>query len=213
MPNNSNHDNIVEENEELIAMKRRMTLVTAEENIPSDDEQPPDILYGPEGEMGEYSEEDDVPLDDNHEIIIEEIESDDHCETMTFDQMEALYKPKQTTESLKMSEPVEQVPTSSKIQPAIKKSVTPTESTVQQPEKSKTTTLDEEELISEEDYEYSDDEVYDNDVEEEDDDISDVDDRDLMKRLEEKYGKLPSRPEADIEEEDDDIDPTWTSKS
>lgn len=47
---------------------------------------------------------------------------------------------------------------------------------------------------------------------------SSVDDSDLLKRLDEKYGKLPAHsdedePESDdIEDDDDeDIDPTWTS--
>lgn len=42
-----------------------------------------------------------------------------------------------------------------------------------------------------------------------DDDVesSDVDDSDLLKRLDEKYGKLPAHSDDDVE----DIDPTWTS--
>lgn len=46
---------------------------------------------------------------------------------------------------------------------------------------------------------------------------SSVDDSDLLKRLDEKYGKLPAHsdgdePESDdIEDDDEDIDPTWTS--
>lgn len=195
-------------------MKRRMTLVTAEENIPSDDEQPPE-LYGDEVEIAEYSEEDDVPLDENHEIIIEDIESDDHCEPMTFEQMEKLYKPKQVVESLNSSEALIQAPSSSQIQLERNVQVTPNEPVDQKLEKVKEVELENEDLISEEEYEYSDDEVYDNDIEEEegDEDISDVDDHELMKRLEEKYGKLPKRPDAEDEEDNDDIDPTWTSKS
>lgn len=212
--------NDFEENEELAAMKRRMTLVTAEENIPSDDEHPPDILYGDEVEIGEYSEEDDVPLDENHQII-EDIESDDECEPMTFQQMEALYKPQQHAESLKQatestskSAPQATQPTEN-LKPIEKIAVT---DNTKAEELRNIEHHEDEELISDEEYEYSgddNDEEYDNDIEE-GDDISDVDDQDLMKRLEEKYGKLPQKPEQDAELEDDyddDIDPTWTSKS
>lgn len=43
---------------------------------------------------------------------------------------------------------------------------------------------------------------------------SSVDDSDLLKRLDEKYGRLPAHsdnePESDVDD-DEDIDPTWTS--
>lgn len=52
-----------------------------------------------------------------------------------------------------------------------------------------------------------------------DDDVSDVDDTDLLKRLDEKYGKLPATSVRvdddigdDVVDDEDDIDPTWTSK-
>lgn len=51
-----------------------------------------------------------------------------------------------------------------------------------------------------------------------DGEASDVDDTDLLKRLEEKYGKLPPTGDQTDDEKDnddideDDIDPTWTSK-
>lgn len=65
--------------------------------------------------------------------------------------------------------------------------------------------------------EYSD-ELYDEDGEEP---VSDVDDEDLMRRLEAKYGKLPNPPAVGDEDEEEqpldsdydvDDDPTWTSK-
>lgn len=47
---------------------------------------------------------------------------------------------------------------------------------------------------------------------------SSVDDSDLLKRLDEKYGKLPPASDeddaaaaADYDVDDEDIDPTWTS--
>lgn len=51
--------------------------------------------------------------------------------------------------------------------------------------------------------------VFDENEQNVDDDVesSDVDDSDLLKRLDEKYGKLPAHSDDDIE----DIDPTWTS--
>lgn len=68
-----------------------------------------------------------------------------------------------------------------------------------------------EDEFNEED-DYSDD-LYEGEVE------SDVDDEDLMRRLEEKYGKLPHGEEDEIgdselegEEEEEEDDPSWTSK-
>lgn len=40
---------------------------------------------------------------------------------------------------------------------------------------------------------------------------SSVDDSDLLKRLEEKYGKLPHRDDDDVYDEDDDDNDDWTS--
>lgn len=68
---------------------------------------------------------------------------------------------------------------------------------------------------------YEDEDMYDDDEEEEDEEIeSDVDDSDLLKRLEEKYGKLQGNPMPDDDEPteyayDDEYDPddhSWTSK-
>lgn len=56
---------------------------------------------------------------------------------------------------------------------------------------------------------------YGSDEEEEpfsDDDVSDVDDSDLMKRLEEKYGKLDAKKDPDVQPPDDDDEDSWTSK-
>lgn len=60
---------------------------------------------------------------------------------------------------------------------------------------------EEEELVSSEGHDY-------------DSESSDVDDSDLLKRLDEKYGKLPppsDEDDPDYDVEDEDIDPTWTS--
>lgn len=72
--------------------------------------------------------------------------------------------------------------------------------------------LDEELLSEEEEEEEISSEGHDYDSE------SSVDDSDLLKRLDEKYGRLPQRDEPDDEDgepeydhDDEDIDPTWTS--
>lgn len=175
-------------------MKRRMTLVSSDiifpsdvellppvvdeqidapveatvtQTIPGDRHQPEpndeNIEPAEESDVEEYSEDDDIPFD---------IESDESNRPMTYEQMEAMYKPK------------------------------PTEPKV---------TFDDEDVETgpsdEESNEYSEENEY-------DDDVSDVDDSDLLKRLEEKYGKLPptsAQIEDDDIEDDDDIDPTWTS--
>lgn len=123
-----------------------------------------------ESDVEEYSEDDDVPFD---------IESDESNRPMTYEQMEAMYKPKTGTTEPKVAFEDENIEMS---------------------------------LSDEESNEYSEENEY-------DDDVSDVDDTDLLKRLEEKYGKLPptsahfdDRTEGDDVEDEDDIDPTWTSK-
>lgn len=163
-------------------MKRRLTLVTAEETIPGDDRNIPIITAD----------------DDIAELLGEDDEDGNITpggSIMTFEEMEALYKP--TLMEEETTAPSEEI-----VDPA------------------KDNGNEEEELISEEsDIEYSEDEEY-------DEENSDVDDTDLLKRLEEKYGKLPSTKtkadndvdlddddyDNDDEAEDDDIDPTWTSK-
>lgn len=127
-----------------------------------------------ESDIEEYSEEDDAPFD---------VESDELNRPMTYEQMEAMYKPQSGPNESKVAfedENIESNPS------------------------------DEEE----ESNEYSEENEYDDD-----DDVSDVDDIDLLKRLDEKYGKLPPTDvhhveddDDDAEDEEDDIDPTWTSK-
>lgn len=65
---------------------------------------------------------------------------------------------------------------------------------------------DEEEIGDEEEEE---EEIAEEEYEEEEAELSDVDDYDLMKRLEEKYGKIKEPTHQSDEEEDD---PSWTSK-
>lgn len=80
------------------------------------------------------------------------------------------------------------------------------------------TTNEGDEEPCDDDIEYDDE--YSDELEEDDEeDISDVDDRDLMRRLEAKYGKLPDGELAGDEGgesgdgfEDDEEDPGWTSK-
>lgn len=126
---------------------------------------------GDESDVEEYSEEDDVPFD---------IESDESNRPMTYEQMEAMYKPKAGTAEPKVAFEDENIETSPS---------------------------------DEGSNEYSEENEYDDDVS----DVDDVDDSDLLKRLEEKYGKLPptgAHIDDEIEdiEDEDDIDPTWTSK-
>lgn len=61
-----------------------------------------------------------------------------------------------------------------------------------------------EELIDEEEIDYDDEEDLGSEEEEE---VSDIDDTDLMKRLEAKYGKIS----GENSEDDDDPDADWTS--
>lgn len=155
-------------------MKRRLTLVTVEESIPGDDRDIP-IITADDNIADLLAEEED-------EVMPEAVSP------MSFEEMEALYKPKRAEEQ------TEQPPGAS--------------------DANKNVDDDEEELMSEEsDIEYSEDEEY-------DEEASDVDDSDLLKRLEEKYGKLPSTQPPDDDDydnddeadaDDDDIDPTWTS--
>lgn len=138
--------------------------------MPSRVQQEPEYDPADESDIEEYSEEDDVPFD---------LESDESNQPMTYEQMEAMYKPKTGSNEPKVEFEDEIVETSPS---------------------------------DEESNEYSEENEY-------DDDVSDVDDTDLLKRLDEKYGKLPAtsvRVDDDIEDADvddeDDIDPTWTSK-
>lgn len=70
------------------------------------------------------------------------------------------------------------------------------------------------ELLSEEIEEEEDDEEEISSEGQDYDSESSVDDSDLLKRLDEKYGRLPAHsdnePESDVDD-DEDIDPTWTS--
>lgn len=141
-----------------------------DDNRQTDYDHVENIDPGVESDVEEYSEDDDVPFD---------IESDESNRPMTYEQMEAMYKPKTGTTEPKMAFEDENIEMS---------------------------------RSDEESNEYSEENEY-------DDDVSDVDDTDLLKRLEEKYGKLPptsahfdDRTEDDDVEDEDDIDPTWTSK-
>lgn len=140
-----------------------------------------------------YSDDDDVPFDENQGIIEDDNDSDSHNIPMKFKQMEAHYKPKVVS--------VVKHSASAKLNVNI--------------DKLRVKGDDDEYVVDDEgdideDFEYS-------DVDENDQDSSDVDDSDLLKRLDEKYGKLPKasaqRIDLDVNDEDDTdgIDPTWTS--
>lgn len=148
----------------------------------------------------EYSEDDDVPIDEVHGLLDEDIESDDHSSPMTFEEMEALYKPKTSvgdTLAKEIVKPALQVTPKQKYETI--RTSPPDDTELEQEEIDEEYDEEDEELISDEEEEYSDRES------------SDVDDTDLLKRLEEKYGKLPHTAASD-DEDDEDIDPTWTSK-
>lgn len=61
--------------------------------------------------------------------------------------------------------------------------------------------MTDEELVDEEEIDYEDEEM------ESEEELSDIDDDDLMKRLEAKYGKIS----GENSEDEDDPDGTWTS--
>lgn len=82
----------------------------------------------------------------------------------------------------------------------------PTEETIQSDDEINVEVNYNEEVDYDDDEE--EDEEEDNDEElEDEEEISDVDDNELMKRLEDRYGRLP-QPESDVEPEEEE---TWTS--
>ncbi|GAB0090328.1 aspartyl/asparaginyl beta-hydroxylase [Sergentomyia squamirostris] len=181
-----------------IDMRRRLTIPTAEEPLPDPEEE---IIYADEeDELVEYSDEEII--EEEEEIVedIEEYEDEvvDQVEMpATFEELNAMYKPKEV-EVQNFERPVP------KVQLELPKMV----------ESSPTVKGDEEEIEDDvgedvgeeqEEIDYDEEEYEGSDYEAEE--LSDVDDTDLMKRLEEKYGKLPHQSERD---EDEDEDKTWT---
>lgn len=141
-----------------------------------------------EGDEGEYSEEEEIEEEED-DGTIDDIEADERIIPQTYEQMEALYKPaKRSIGELVIPKNLAQQMIETKVEevaPINEKPATAETSEKLDPEY----VSDEAEDLSlsgEEDIEYSDEEEYEND-EDEKEDISDVDDSDLLKRLEAKY--------------------------
>ncbi|KAH8283668.1 hypothetical protein KR018_011585 [Drosophila ironensis] len=169
-------------------MRRRLTIASAEDNIPDDVEELPPL-------DDEYSEE-EIEIEEEIEVEISDIDendeeegpphdSDDNVASMasyvpeTFEQLSALYKA--AKEPPKDSKPEEQEPAQANVQAGAS------------------------DIYVE--YEDSDEDEDDEEITDEEDEISDVDDADLMSRLDAKYGRLPVK-ECDSDPDSDD--PSWT---
>lgn len=229
---------------ETLEVRRRLTIV------------PPGTLSGEDEDEDEHLDiayDDELIYEDDQEDIDDEIYerySDDEMEEdpevipdeistpETFEELNALYKPKfeekltaisprtRPTVGVQMLSPVEGSSTvndrplppfsgitkenSPRVIEAVLEKKVPPASPRRSPQPQPPQV--EEEYNDEEDYS---DDLYEGEVE------SDVDDEDLMRRLEEKYGKLPPGQEEDLgdselegeeEEEEDEDDPSWTSK-
>ncbi|XP_033152397.1 aspartyl/asparaginyl beta-hydroxylase isoform X1 [Drosophila mauritiana] len=173
--------------------RRRLTIATAEDHIPDDVEELPLL-------DDEYSEE-EIEIEEEIEVEISDIdeeeeevrhESDDNVASMasyvpeTFEQLSAMYKYAQ--EPAKDAKP----------KPEQKE---------KEPEKpvGHSDIYVEYEDGAIEDFEHDGDS--DEEITDEEDEISDVDDADLMNRLEAKYGRLPVK---EFESDPDSDDPSWT---
>lgn len=183
----------IRENVEIIGMKRRLTLVTAEEPIQlnEDDmiEHPPIIIEDiPATEGTQYTVLYQTVF---HFKIIPKIRLCCNYNNVISPDNEFLVAPNPSNDGQiegtpSEEEPLENDPISEEIAINEEKDLG-----------------SEEEILSSEDI-YSDEEINDYESSE----ISDIDDSDLLKRLDEKYGKIPQHSGTiDI-----DNDPTWTSK-
>ncbi|EDV55821.2 uncharacterized protein Dere_GG20567, isoform B [Drosophila erecta] len=169
--------------------RRRLTIATAEDHIPDDEEEIPPL-------DDEYSEE-EIEIEEEIEVEISDIEeeeerhdSDDNVASMasyvpeTFEQLSAMYKYAQ--EPAKETQPEQK------------------EKEPEQPTGHSDIYVEYEDGAIE-DYEHEGDS--DEEITDEEDEISDVDDADLMSRLEAKYGRLPVK---EFESDPDSDDPSWT---
>ncbi|KAH8400775.1 hypothetical protein KR009_000935 [Drosophila setifemur] len=183
-------------------MRRRLTIASAEDHIPDDVEELPLLDDEYSEEEIEIEEEIEVEISDIEEDEDEEAEerprdSDDNVASMasyvpeTFEQLSAMYKSVQ--ESSKKAKPEKEE----------EKKVEKVEQPEQQAGPSDIYMEYEDGEI--EDYEHDGDS--DEEITDEEDEISDVDDADLMNRLEAKYGRLPVK---EYESDPDSDDPSWT---
>ncbi|KAH8370629.1 hypothetical protein KR093_004381 [Drosophila rubida] len=191
-------------------MRRRLTIATAEDNIPDDVEDLPPL------DDEEYSEE-EIEIEEEIEVEVSDVDgSDDNVAINasyvpeTFEQLSAMYRGGKV-------EPKAEAQTAPKpvTKPAPKPQPEPEPEPESDPEAEPETDPDiqghtdiyvEYEDGDIEDYEHdeSDEEEI---TDEEEDEISDVDDAELMSRLEAKYGRLPAK---EYESDPDSDDPSWT---
>ncbi|XP_055704081.1 aspartyl/asparaginyl beta-hydroxylase isoform X2 [Phlebotomus papatasi] len=201
--------------EGIIDMRRRLTIGTEDEPLPEPED---DVIYGEDGEEYEYSGEE---IEDEDEEIVDDLEEyedeiDDEVRMPpTFEELNAMYKPEEPKVTPKIQEPevpkVSSKPQGSEIPKATSKiqeteisKMTPKE-VPKPPDLTKKYEDEEEDVEDEQEIEYDEEDYEGSDYEAEE--LSDVDDSDLMKRLEEKYGKLPQLSDREDEEEEDK---TWT---
>lgn len=233
---------------EKLELRRRLTIV-APTPIPilGDDEEALDIgyddelIYDDQDEVGEVDDfyerySDEEQLDDN-------LREDDEIPTpQTFEELNALYKPKFEEKLTKIEPRVS--PMVEMLSPISNNTVAPRNTSPQPPPPSimDSSSGPDQENISENpsspsvprnsspiptekqekhdgplEDEYDDEDEYSDEMYEEDELESDVDDEELMKRLEAKYGKLPQPVDVEDEEDyldesEDEDDPSWTSK-
>ncbi|XP_034476253.1 aspartyl/asparaginyl beta-hydroxylase isoform X3 [Drosophila innubila] len=182
-------------------MRRRLTIATAEDNIPDDIEELPPL------DDEEYSEE-EIEIEEEIEVEMSDIEeSDDNVAINasympeTFEQLSAMYRSKMETKTEPKAE--------SKFERKPQSEPEPEPEHEPDPDPEPTTATDiyvEYEDGDIEDYEH--DEIDEEEIsDEEEDEISDVDDAELMSRLEAKYGRLPAK---EFESDPDSDDPSWT---
>ncbi|XP_030383645.1 aspartyl/asparaginyl beta-hydroxylase isoform X6 [Scaptodrosophila lebanonensis] len=201
-------------------MRRRLTIASAEDHIPDDDEELPPL-------DDEYSEE-EIEIEEEIEVEISDIDeaadgveggSDDNVAAShsyvpeTFEQLSAQYKSKQEAQQ----EPKEITAVSTAAPTKTREQISTPKTSASDPEPTVSTDIyveyedgaaedyaqDENDEITDEEDEIDDDYGY----ELEEGDISDVDDTELMNRLEAKYGRLPAK---EYESDADSDDPTWT---
>ncbi|XP_060658455.1 LOW QUALITY PROTEIN: aspartyl/asparaginyl beta-hydroxylase [Drosophila nasuta] len=196
-------------------MRRRLTIATAEENIPDDVEELPPL------DDEEYSEE-EIEIEEEIEVEISDVdESDDNLAINagyvpeTFEQLSAMYRSKAEpkVEAKIAPQPVTRI--APKPEPKPEPEPEPEPELVPAHEDEPETDPDihgptdiyvEYEDGDIEDYEH-DDSDEEEITDEEEDEISDVDDAELMSRLEAKYGRLPAK---EYESDPDSDDPSWT---
>ncbi|XP_055374605.1 aspartyl/asparaginyl beta-hydroxylase isoform X2 [Condylostylus longicornis] len=206
---------------EDVLMKRRLTVASPE--MLEDDE----IVEELEEEVIEEEIEEEVEEIDEVEEVDEPEEKKTSYRPETFEELNAMFKPK--------AEPIiaESFASKDKIKDAVKEDVerksvqstsqnetrkqTEADKGVSLPNVKKEHSTNYEDKFDEGEEEHGvgealdEEEAYEEELGSEEEELSEVDDDDLMERLEQKYGKLPDRSEVyDSEEENIEIDKSWT---